>query len=162
IAARAPSMLRYGLAGAIQSPAYRASRRSGLSSIDSVATHSDLRPRSSRAAFVERWVGLSPLKSPTTATSASFAMSRDLGGMLAGGAHALWAAASPGAPDPPARRPEKPPPSPASRAPRGPAAGGAGGPFHRVERPPADAAEGRIGAATKFAGRVPVSVSRNA
>src|SRR5256712_13224846 len=59
-------MLRYGLAGAIQTPSYAASRFSGSSSIASVDTHSKGSRTWSSASFVKRWVGFFGLKSPTT------------------------------------------------------------------------------------------------
>src|SRR2546428_365629 len=69
-------MLRYGLAGAIQTPSYAASRFSGSSSIASVGTHSKGSRTWSSASFVKRWVGFFGLKSPTTPIRAL--MSRDI------------------------------------------------------------------------------------
>src|SRR5438093_1763709 len=65
-AARAPSMRRYGLAGAIQMPSY-AARRSPQSPSASVAIHSKGRPTCPRASFVNWWVRFFGSKSPTTA-----------------------------------------------------------------------------------------------
>src|SRR5712691_10962184 len=76
IAESAPSMLRYGLAGAIQIPWYAASCFSGSSSIASVSTHSKPSRTWSRASFVKQWVGFFGLKSPTTPIRAL--MSRDI------------------------------------------------------------------------------------
>src|SRR2546425_9203572 len=59
-------MLRYGLAGAIQTPSYAASRFSGSSSIASGGTHSKGCRTWSSGSFVKRWVGFFGLKSPTT------------------------------------------------------------------------------------------------
>src|SRR5262245_16907296 len=62
-------MLRYGLAGAIQTAEAPANRAAGSRPISSVDTHSKLSPRSASAAFVAVWVTWAGRKSPTTAIS---------------------------------------------------------------------------------------------
>src|ERR1700694_1685326 len=69
MAASAPSMLRYGLPGEMNRPAYRASRASGFSGItSSVGTHSGRRPAGASASLVATWLGRCAPKSPTIPT----------------------------------------------------------------------------------------------